>query len=334
MIASISRGLAVLVLGCLLAGCARGGGRPVAAKPPPLPPPPEPTPIDPSLVEQARAEVRRAAASSNPRLRGQAIEALVLGVGPSASGEILPALADPEATVRFAALLALGQLKVREARPQVLPLLEDPNAHVRAAARFALHRFGDRSRSQELAAMSLSAVPGVRANVALLLGLLEEPSAVKILRPMQADDNAQVRLQVAGALWRLGNEDGLPALVQFSISQYLDDQILSILAIAMPRRQSVRSLLEGKLNTEAVEVNLAAARGLGMLGSDRGYMVARDAASSRDPRQRLLAAMALGEIGRSDAQPTLSKLLNDESPQVRLGAAAAVLMIARSGGMN
>jgi HEAT repeat protein len=71
-----------------------------------------------------------------------------------------------------------------------------------------------------------------------------------------------------------------------------------------------------------------------MLGSDRGYQVARDALSSREARQRLMAAMALGAIGRSDAQPALAKLLSDDSPQVRLGAAAALLMIARANGAN
>lgn len=322
----------LLTLAVTIAGCARGGPRPPRDLP--LPPPPEPTPIDTALVRQAREEVRKAGASSNPRLRGQAIEALALGVGPSAANEVLSSLKDPDASVRFAALLALGQFKASAARPQVLTMLNDPNAHVQAAARFALHRFGDTSRSQELATLARSAVPGVRANVALILGLLEEPSGVKLLRPMQADDNAQVRLQVAEALWRLGDEDGLSSLVQFAISQYIDDQIFAVLAIAAPRRQTVRSLLEGKLNTDVVEVNLAAARGLGRLGSDRGYLVARDAASSRDARQRLMAAMALGAIGRSDAQPTLAKLLDDESPQVRLAAAAGVLMIARAHGMN
>jgi HEAT repeat protein len=283
---------------------------------------------------QARDEIRAAQKSPNARLRGQAIEALTLGVGPSAAADVMPALKDPDAPVRFAALVALGQLRARQARPSVLGMLDDPSAHVQAAARFALHKFGDTSRSQELAALSRSAVPGVRANVAMLLGLLEEPSAVKVLRPMQADENAQVRLQVAEALWRLDNQDGLASLVQFSISQYVDDQIFALLAMAAPRRQSVRSLLEGKLNTEVVEVNLAAARGLGMLGSDRGYQVARDALSSREARQRLMAAMALGAIGRSDAQPALAKLLSDDSPQVRLGAAAALLMIARANGAN
>ena len=71
-----------------------------------------------------------------------------------------------------------------------------------------------------------------------------------------------------------------------------------------------------------------AARAAGMLGSDEGYGVAMQGEKSADPRQRALAAMAYGAIGRSDAQPRLAKLLKDVDPDVRLAAANAIMQIA------
>ena len=45
----------------------------------------------------------------------------------------------------------------------------------------------------------------------MVLGLLGEPSAAKILLPMLYDPNSAIRLQVAESLWRLGNERGSSA---------------------------------------------------------------------------------------------------------------------------
>ena len=53
---------------------------------------------------------------------------------------------------------------------------------------------------------------------------------------------------------------------------------------------------------------------MGMLGSDEGYKIAQTGAASRDARQRMLAALAFGAIGRSDAQDILRKPLSDSDP--------------------
>jgi HEAT repeat protein len=42
---------------------------------------------------------------------------------------------------------------------------------------------------------------------------------------------------------------------------------------------------------------------------------------------RTLAAIALGEIGRTDSQPMLRRLMNDADSNVRLVAAGAILEI-------
>ena len=74
-----------------------------------------------------------------------------------------------------------------------------------------------------------------------------------------------------------------------------------------------------------------AARALGMLGSDDGYGVALLGAKATDPergpRQRHLAALAFGAIGRTDAQDVLATLLKDPIPDVRLAAASAILQL-------
>jgi HEAT repeat protein len=82
------------------------------------------------------------------------------------------------------------------------------------------------------------------------------------------------------------------------------------------------------LTADYAEVGLVAARAMGICGSDAGYTIAAQAARGRDARQRVLAAHALGAIGRSDAQGYLADLLKDkESADVRLSAAQALLQL-------
>ena len=66
--------------------------------------------------------------------------------------------------------------------------------------------------------------------------------------------------------------------------------------------------------------------GLGMIGSDEGYTLAVKCATSKDPRQRSLAALAMGAIGRSDLPPSCADV-NGCYPTVRLSAATAILQL-------
>ena len=70
-----------------------------------------------------------------------------------------------------------------------------------------------------------------------------------------------------------------------------------------------------------------AARAMGMLGSDEGYVIAQKGAGSSDANQRVLAALALGAIARSDTQDILRKLLADGDANVRIAAATAILLV-------
>jgi HEAT repeat protein len=145
------------------------------------------------------------------------------------------------------------------------------------------------------------------------------------------DPNPAVRQQVAESMWRLHDEDGLQDLIGLSLSKYPDDRMLALLAIAAPRETKVRQHVRNGLTSDWPEVSLVAARAMGMLASDEGYGVALEGARSADKRQRLLAAFAFGDIGRTDAQDELRKLIHDQDPNVRIAAAAAVLELKARG---
>jgi HEAT repeat protein len=317
----------------LLAGCHQGDAA-SAQKVFEAPPPPPPVPpvramaIDPALQDQARDQIVQALQSSDAVIRAHALEVVKNVNLPGAAPMLAAALNDRSPLVRKAAALAAGEMQARVPEEPLLAMLQANDRADRLAAVFALHRLGNTAYSHRFEATAVDTDPHIRGDTALMLGMLGEKSAVPILQHMLKDDHdPDVRLQAAGALWRLGDEHGLDELVAATLSRYPDDQMVAVLALAQPHDTRVLGHIEAQLTADYPEVALVAARAAGMLGSDRGYGVAMEGSSSRDPRRRLLAAMAFGDIGRADAQPILKKLLNDADPDVRLAAAGALLEI-------
>jgi HEAT repeat protein len=319
------------LLAASLAGCASSSSHDAKILPPPpqTPPAPKYSPqaLDPNLRVKAKAELVAESNAADPFLRCNAIEAMSEVDQPDDVPVVLRELKAKEPSVRFAAAVAAGQMKLVDAYEPLLAMVNDPDLRVQAGVRFALHRLGDTRLSHDLEKLAGNSDPHVRGTTAFVVGLLKDPSATQLLTTLLADKSPAVRIQAAEALWRLGNARGLEDLVAFSISGYPDDQIIALQAIAETGDQRVIQHVRGELQSDYTEVSLAAARGLGMLGSDEGWSVAVPAARSKDPRQRSLAALAMGAIGRSDLQPYLRDLLDDPAPTVRISAATAILQL-------
>ena len=241
--------------------------------------------------------------------------------------EILAALSDPAPEVRYAACLAVGELQLKDAHDTLLGLADDKDAAVRVAARFALHRIGDFRHSHELEQLSRDSEPRVRGTTAMVLGMIGDRSAIKLLLPMRHDPHPAVRQQAATALWQLGSLQGRDDLVGWGLSGYPDDRMIGLLGLAAPRNRDVIEHIRGNLVSDWPAVSLAAARAMGMLGSDEGYGVAQHGAKSDDPRDQIQAALAFGAIGRSDSQDILRRLLGSSNPNVRIAAAEAILQL-------
>ncbi len=343
-LAGVSRGIGLVGLAGLMsfvaAGCVvqqvqsdapppeQPGVMPTEVREPPAPPPAKPIRIDAALQSRARETVTSAMADPSDVVRANAIESAQRTLGASAANEVLRGLRDRASIVRFAASIAAGDLKLETARSTLGELAYDPDPSVRLAARYGLHKLGDTRLSQEILLGLRDPRRRVRADTVLLLGLLGEKSAVDPLTRLLGDREPVIRLQVAEALWRLGNERGLEELVAKTVSAYPDEQIVAVLALAAPRDRRALGHVTGWLVSDYPELSLAATRAAGMLGSDAGYAIAAKAVRSSDVRQRGMAALALGDIGRTDAQPLLAPLLTDPSTEVRLSAATALLQLA------
>jgi HEAT repeat protein len=279
-------------------------------------------------------------------------------------------LEDENAAVRFAALVTIGKLGFDHLGEAVEPLLNDGNASVRAAAMFAARQCGRKVNISQMARMLGSSDPTLRGNVAMLVGLMGDASAVPMLaeqskrslRRASPAQQAVVRVQVAEARVRLGDEGALDALRAGAFSAYDEVRILAVTALGEAEDRRMLAALQQILLTPPMQVQLAAAGTLARLGLSDGLSVALEAAAldgqavakrasaalretqdegsaavwrqlASDPAQcqamaaavRSQAAFVLGQIGGAEAQAALGKLLGDELERVRLSAAAAVL---------
>jgi len=334
----------LLMTSGLIASAGCGGGRnaksgepsmaqlkgrvPPKPRDPPAVRPAKDVPLDPALASAARAELTEAFHSKDKTLRANALEAMREVPDDVSRRSILKGLEDEEAIVRFSAAMAAGELRLGDAQQPLLAMVNDPNPNVGIAVRFALHKLGITEYTHDLEKTARDPDPNVRGNTALVLGLLGEKDAIKkILKVLRLDQNPAVRQQASEAMWRLGDPEAKDDLLALTVSSYADDQMLGYLALAGPRNQEVRKYVYSGLTSDYLEVSLAAARAMGLLGSDQGYGVAEKGAKSTKPAQRFLAAMAFAAIGRTDAQPMLEKLLKDKDPKVRVAAASAVLQL-------
>lgn len=292
----------------------------------PKTPPARNVPLDPALKARALTTLNEFSKSPEVVLRAHAVEALGRSMKAGAKDAILAAAQDAEPRVRFAALMAAGEIRLPEIHDVALKAVKDVDVNVRIAARFALHMTGDTSYSHDFEDLSRNLEPEVRGGTALALGLMHEPSASKVLTPMLVDRDPLVRYQAAESLWRLDeNHDALNMLVAGTLSTYPDDQMQCLLALAAPGRRAIIGHVRNGLTTDYEQVNLVAARAMGQLGSDEGYGLAMKAVSSDDKGIRLLSALAFGAIGRADSQKYLETLLADTDASVRLAAAEAIL---------
>jgi HEAT repeat protein len=290
------------------------------------PPPAKAVAMDSALHNQALKELQDDLHATDPEVRAHALEALQRA-GDATEADVMSALADSDPLVRYGACLAAGQMQLKPAHDTLLHLVDDANPGVGVVARYALHRIGDYTHSHELEKLSRSSDPPVRGSVAMVFGLIGDPSALKILTRMRVDPHPAVRQQAAAAMWQLGDEQGMDDLVGYTFSKYYDDQMMGYLALAEPRRKQIIQHVRVGLTSDRVEVSLVAARAMGLLGSDEGYGIALQCAKSTDPAERIEAAVAMGAIGRSDSQSVLQSLLKDPNADVRIAAAGAILQL-------
>ena len=288
-----------------------------------------------NLVPQANEIVQAGLSDEDPIVRVNAIEVAASGRQPMMLSKVRKLLKDKIVPVRFAALLAIGDSEFLLAQNDAEQLLNDPDENVRIAAVYALKKLVPSTDIEPIRKAIASPDQEVRANAAYLLGKCGTQNELKLLYWVlrHNDSTDKVRFQAVESIARLGDERIYPKIWTMLLSAYADDRVMGIKAMGALATPRAREAIITKLDDSVVEVRLAAAEQLGILGDTTGepevlavFQKNLISGSSSDvERIKVLTSLAIGRICLPSVTRYLPELLKDSSKSVRLAAAKAVL---------
>lgn len=288
------------------------------------------------LLPEAEQIIEEGLSDADPQIRTNAIEVVTDTKLIKLMPKVERLLKDDFVPVRFTAALAAGDSKYSIAESSVKQLLKDKDENVRIAADYAMSKLGTGSGFELVRKMIASSNQTVRANAAFLLGKSGDKSSLKLLwwALQNKDSDYKARFNAAEAIARLGDEQIDEKLLAMLISAYADDRVMGIKAMGALGTEKAKNFLITKLDDDVLEVRLAAAEQLGMLGETTGedevlkvFMKNLTAGMNKEELERVntLTALAIGQIGTANLTKFLPQLLKNESKFVRIAAAKAVL---------
>jgi len=283
----------------------------------------------------------------NPVVRVEAVEAYQLLGHQDDRPWLRSALLDEHPGVRFAACVAVGLQRDEAARTALGKCLEQKDPGVRVGALFALHAMGDDKRTGELTYYLLKH-PDVtaRRNAALVLGQFPEPGVVKMLARAMRDPDPGVQLLALEGMARHKNKEAIQQLQLLANSGVGSEEVLAVDALAQAQDAELADFFRYKMRTAShLETQLAAAKGLGLLGINEGlelglrslqYTRATSSEANDPPQERLMRVKQLGcavleAIGDPSTLDALERTMKqDPDPRVQVAAAKAMLQIIAS----
>ncbi|MFA5251581.1 MAG: HEAT repeat domain-containing protein [Phycisphaerae bacterium] len=288
------------------------------------------------LLPEANKIIQEGLSDSNPVIRANTIEVIVETKQTKLMPRVQRLLEDDFVPVRFAAALAVGDLKYSFAENSVKRLLKDKDENIRIAADYATSKLGTGSGFELVRKAVASSDQTVRANAALLLGRSGDKNSLKWLwwTLQSKDSDYKARFNAAEAIARLGDERIDEKLLAMLISTYADDRVMGIKAMGALGTEKAKDFLITKLDDDVLEVRLVAAEQLGMLGETTGEaevlkVFTKNLTAGMDKeeleRVNMLTALAIGQIGTASVTKFLPQLIKNESKLVRIAAAKAVI---------
>jgi HEAT repeat protein len=292
------------------------------------------------LLSRATKIVKEGLGDQDPRIRANAVEVVASTRRVKLMPRVQRLVNDDSVPVRFVTAVAIADLQYSLAKSQVNRLIEDQNHNVRIAAAYAMSKLGSPENALLIRKAIASPDQSVRANAALLLGNGADSSVLKFLywALRNRDSSDKVRFNAVEAIARLGDERIVEKIWTMLISAYHDDRVFGCGVMGALGTRTAKEALLTMCDDDVLEVRLAAAEQLGMLGDKTGQEKVIEVFTNnlrsglaKDDLERVnvRTALAIGRIATPALTGFLPELLQNESKLVRLAAAKAVFQSVR-----
>lgn len=308
----ILRKVALAVLVCLLAACPKAPPASTASSTPAKKPALSDAQVS-KLATILRAADRRIvddelkALAADPDASVRSRAAIALGqIGDAPARGVLEArAADPDLGTRVAVGFALGLIGSETSRAALESLSADADATARAVAAEALGRLHASESVPRLVALLDDPVPGVRRAAALAAWKFSDPAPLLpgLIRALGSDD-APVRVGASYALARLASASVAPASSGAAVGRLTPEDV-----------ERARQALAGRVNDLDVEVRRQIARGLASPRGSLEQAVVGTLSGDKDPIVRINAVRSLGYPG-IPVKPYLDKAMTDKDDAV------------------
>ena len=280
--------------------------------------------------------IRDGLADESPIIRSYAIEVVSATGTKELVSIVVQLLKDDTVEVRFAAALAIGDMRYLAAQYSLRRLLNDTNENIKIGAAYALTRLGKGDFRDIIRRLTKSKDQTARANAVMLLGKLGSKGDMQLLyqtlRALDSDD--KVKIQAVEALATLGDEKIYQSKCwPLLISKYADDRIMGIRAMGQLGTAEAKNAITTMLYDDIVEVRLYAAGQLGVLGDTAGQdEVAVYLSQNLQNKNEWsvagdTAVAAIGQIGTDTLAKLLPVFIDSPNKLIRLSAAQSVLLL-------
>jgi HEAT repeat protein len=280
--------------------------------------------------------------SKDPFIRANAIESMKYAPRKDLSYAVRIGLGDENRGVRFVSAMLIGESKLCDDALLLQPLMLDQSESVQAAALYSLYRCGEKVNLNPLVKMLNSGDPELRGNAALVLGRMDNPSAIALLHAASHDvmdgilpiRRRLIKLQFSEALVLLGEREELQVIRAAVFSSVSEAEVTALACQILGRLHdmtalpTLESLASDTTNRQPDEVQLVAATAVAEMAPARmPTELVLSYTSSQEPYLRAQCAVALGTQGNQLNLGPLALLLKDRDPLVQIAAAGAVLRI-------
>lgn len=293
------------------------------------------------IEEQARWQIIEVLGSDNLLKRMNAIEAIGLSKDESLMANLIMILKNDKSTEaeKYAALMAIGDVRFKTATEVVRKYAGNEAPNLDIASAYALIRLGDTSLERYKAILKYldSENQSARDNAVVALGKAGDRKYINLLRWIFSNENytERTKLLAVEAMAELRDPEAFGKSWALMISKRADDRVMGIKSMRKLMTDDSRNSILTMLDDGVLEVRLVAAGQLAMMGDKSGLPLVEDFFANILPklegtdRSRALihAIDAVIALKKTEVARYLPELMKDDSEDVRLKAAQAILSI-------